>query len=460
MMPIDIVILAAGQGSRMKSSIPKVLHTLGGKPMLQHVIDSASVLDDSHIHVVVGHGGESVKSSLANKAVSIVLQPEQKGTGHAVAQAMPFLSQGSTVLVLYGDVPLIKSSTLEQLVKLANSVSGSLALLTVNLTDPTGYGRIQRSDSNNILGIVEHKDASKAELAIKEVNTGILAVNQNLLARWLPELSSNNAQGEYYLTDIVAMAVAANVPVVSMQPDLEQEVQGVNSPLQLSELERWYQRQLAEQQLTAGVRLADPNRIDIRGILVCGSDVFLDINLVVEGNVSLADGVNVGPNCCLKNCNIGAGTYIKANSIIEDSKVGSNCDIGPFARLRPGTELADNSRIGNFVETKKSFIGKGSKVNHLSYIGDAVLGSDVNVGAGTITCNYDGANKSTTNLADGVFVGSNSSLVAPVNVGKNATLGAGSTITKNVPENTLAVTRAKQIAISNWARPTKKETKE
>lgn len=460
MMPIDIVILAAGQGSRMKSSIPKVLHTLGGKPMLQHVIDSASVLDDSHIHVVVGHGGESVKSSLANKAVSIVLQPEQKGTGHAVAQAMPFLSQGSTVLVLYGDVPLIKSSTLEQLVKLANSASGSLALLTVNLTDPTGYGRIQRSDSNNILGIVEHKDASKAELAIKEVNTGILAVNQNLLARWLPELSSNNAQGEYYLTDIVAMAVAANVPVVSMQPDLEQEVQGVNSPLQLSELERWYQRQLAEQQLTAGVRLADPNRIDIRGILVCGSDVFLDINLVVEGNVSLADGVNVGPNCCLKNCNIGAGTYIKANSIIEDSKVGSNCDIGPFARLRPSTELADNSRIGNFVETKKSFIGKGSKVNHLSYIGDAVLGSDVNVGAGTITCNYDGANKSTTNLADGVFVGSNSSLVAPVNVGKNATLGAGSTITKNVPENTLAVTRAKQIAISNWARPTKKETKE
>ena len=454
MNTLDIVILAAGQGSRMKSSLPKVLHTVGGKPMLQHVIDNASTLSNSQVHVVIGHGAEKVRETLSEQNVEFALQTEQLGTGHAVAQAMPGVSDSGVVLVLYGDVPLTRSETMEELVKIAEQ--GRFGLLTVNLANPTGYGRIVRSDAGDVVAIVEQKDASEAERAITEVNTGILALPSALLKSWIPQLSSNNAQGEYYLTDIIAMAAEQGVQIQAIQPATEQEVQGVNNRMQQAELERWYQLGQAERLMLEGVSLADPARIDIRGEVSVGHDVSIDINVILEGKVSIGDNVTIEANCIIKDSTIGSGTYIKANSMLEKAVVAENCDIGPFARLRPGSHLANNAKVGNFVETKKVTIGEGSKVNHLSYIGDAEVGAGVNVGAGTITCNYDGVNKSITKIGDGAFIGSNSALVAPVKIGAGATVGAGSTITKEVEAEQLAVTRAKQINLNNWQRPVKK----
>ncbi|BBB27940.1 bifunctional UDP-N-acetylglucosamine diphosphorylase/glucosamine-1-phosphate N-acetyltransferase GlmU [Amphritea japonica] len=454
MNKLDIVVLAAGQGSRMKSSLPKVLHTVGGKPMLQHVIDNASILPDSRLHIVIGHGAEKVQSLLSEQTVEFALQTEQLGTGHAVAQAVPGVSDNGVVLVLYGDVPLTRSETMSELVKIAER--GQFGLLTVNLADPTGYGRIVRSDTGDVVAIVEHKDASEAELKITEVNTGILALPSALLKEWIPQLSANNAQGEYYLTDIIAMAAEQGVRIQAIHPATEQEVQGVNNRMQQAELERWYQLGEAEALMLEGVSLADPARVDIRGEVNVGHDVSIDINVILEGKVSIGDNVTIEANCIIKDSVIGSGTCIKANSMLDQAVVAENCDIGPFARLRPGSVLAKNAKVGNFVETKKANIGEGSKVNHLSYIGDAEVGVGVNVGAGTITCNYDGVNKSMTEIGDGAFIGSNSSLVAPVRVGAGATVGAGSTITKTIEADQLAVTRAKQLNLNNWQRPVKK----
>lgn len=454
MNTLDIVILAAGQGSRMKSSLPKVLHTIGGKSMLQHVIDSAMTLENSRSHIVIGHGAETVESALSGQSVQFALQAEQLGTGHAVAQAMPNISDNGVVLVLYGDVPLTRPDTMAQLVKIAER--GQFGLLTVNLTDPTGYGRIVRSDAGDVVAIVEHKDASEAQRAITEVNTGILALPTALLREWIPLLSSNNAQGEYYLTDIIAMAAEQGVRIQAIQPATEQEVQGVNNRLQQAELERWYQRRQAEALMLEGVSLADPARIDVRGEVSVGHDVAIDINVILEGRVEIGDNVTIEANCIIRDSVIGSDTHIKANSLLDQAVVADHCDIGPFARLRPGSHLASNAKIGNFVETKKARIGEGSKVNHLSYIGDAEIGVGVNVGAGTITCNYDGVNKSTTEIGDGAFIGSNSALVAPVKIGAGATVGAGSTITKEIKADQLAITRAKQTNLNNWPRPVKK----
>lgn len=455
-MKTDVVILAAGQGSRMKSALPKVMHTLAGKPMLQHVIDSARQLQPHGLHVVIGHEGEQVEQAMANQSLSFVWQREQLGTGHAVAQAMPNIDQESVVLVLYGDVPLTRPDTLEKLTQIA--AQGDLGLLTVTLEDPTGYGRIIRNAVGDVVAIVEHKDATEQEKLVREVNTGILALPSAALHEWLPRLSSDNAQGEYYLTDVIAMAAEEGVRVRAIQPEAEQEVQGVNNRMQLAQLERWYQRQRAETLMASGVTLADPARIDIRGELTVGQDVLIDINAIFEGEVVLEEGVEIGANCIIRNARIGAGTCIEANSMIDGAVVGEHAQIGPFARLRPGTELSAGSKVGNFVETKKARIGAGSKVNHLSYIGDAEVGADVNVGAGTITCNYDGVNKSTTRIGDGAFIGSNSALVAPVDIEAGATVGAGSTITKTVGEGQLAVARGKQVNLNNWPKPTKKES--
>ncbi len=453
-MKTDVVILAAGQGSRMKSALPKVMHGLAGKPMLQHVVDSAQRLAPEALHVVIGHEGEQVEQAMSGQALSFVWQREQLGTGHAVAQAMPNIGQDSVVLVLYGDVPLTRSETLAQLIKIA--AHGDLGLLTVTLEDPTGYGRIIRNAVGDVVAIVEHKDATEQEKLVREVNTGILALPSSALHEWLPRLSADNAQGEYYLTDVIAMAATEGMRVRAIQPEAEQEVQGVNNRQQLAQLERWYQRQLAEQLMVEGVTLADPQRIDIRGELKTGRDVLIDINTIFEGEVVLGEGVEIGANCIIRNARIGAGTRIEANSMIDGALVAEHAQIGPFARLRPGTELAAGSKVGNFVETKKARIGAGSKVNHLTYIGDAEIGVDVNVGAGTITCNYDGVNKSLTRIGDGAFIGSNSSLVAPVEIGAGATVGAGSTVTKTVSDNQLAVARGKQVNLDNWARPQKK----
>lgn len=452
-MLLEVIILAAGQGTRMCSTQPKVLHAIGGKPMLAHVIDTARGITAEKIHVVVGHGADQVKAAIGDGAVAWAIQAEQLGTGHAVAQAMPGVGLDSVVLIAYGDVPLVTTDTLAALVETANS--RTLALLTVNLDPPTGYGRIVRNDSGDITSIVEQKDASDEQLAIQEVNTGILAVTAEKLNTWLPQLSADNAQGEYYLTDIIAMAVADGMEVIARQPANSWEVQGVNNRQQQSELERLYQRQQASELMAQGATLADPGRLDIRGQLKVGRDVFIDVNCVFVGEVVLADGVNIGPNCVIENSTIGVGSTIKANSVLEDSTVGCNCDVGPFARLRPATVLANGAKIGNFVEIKKARIGENSKVNHLSYVGDSELGSNVNVGAGTITCNYDGANKHKTTIGDGCFIGSNTALVAPVTIGENATVGAGSTVTQDVKPNQLTVARGKQRNIDNWERPRK-----
>ncbi|WP_295802624.1 bifunctional UDP-N-acetylglucosamine diphosphorylase/glucosamine-1-phosphate N-acetyltransferase GlmU [uncultured Microbulbifer sp.] len=452
-MTIDVVILAAGKGTRMRSDLPKVLHPIGGVPMLGRVIEAAQQLGDVKITVVIGHGAELVRERFADSEVAFVEQTEQLGTGHAVAQAIPNFRPGATVLVLYGDVPLVKAGTLQSL--LSASDKGP-ALLSVEMANPAGYGRIVRDESGRVLAIVEEKDADADTLAIREVNTGILAAPGDLLAKWLPQLSNDNAQGEYYLTDVIARSVSEEIAVTGVRASDPLEVAGVNSRAQQAQMERALQHSRALALMNAGVTLLDPARIDIRGTLECDTDVAIDINCVFEGSVKLGAGVQIGPNCVLKNCELAAGTVVDANSIIEDATVGEACSIGPFARLRPGTELAKGAKVGNFVETKKARIGVGSKVNHLSYIGDAEVGENVNIGAGTITCNYDGVNKFKTNIGDGAFIGSNSALVAPVEIGAGATVGAGSTITREVSADELAVARGKQRNIAGWQRPTKK----
>ncbi len=454
-MNLHAIILAAGKGSRMKSELPKVLHTLAGKPMLHHVVATTQMLKADGIHIVIGHGAEKVKLSLADQEINWATQEQQLGTGHAVMQAMPEIPEDATVLILYGDVPLIHAETLSDL--LSEVSNNSIALLTAVMDNPHGYGRVIRNAEDKVTEIVEQKDANPEQLAVNEVNTGIVAARAADLNNWLPRLSSENAQKEYYLTDIIAMAIGDGKEVKVRHAASLEEVQGVNDRLQLSLLERFYQRQAAETLLSEGVMIYDPARFDVRGTLTVGQDVEIDINCIFEGQVSLGDGVKIGPNCVIKNTQLGKGTEVKANSSIEDSVVAQNAVIGPYARLRPGTNLADNTKIGNFVETKKALIGKGSKVNHLSYIGDADIGENVNIGAGTITCNYDGVNKYMTQLGDGVFVGSNSSLVAPVKLGKGATVGAGSVITKDVPEQHLAVGRGRQKNVDGWQKPKKNE---
>ena len=447
-MVTDVVILAAGQGTRMRSDKPKVLHAIAGKPMVQHVLDQAQQLENCRIHLVVGHGGDRVREALKGQDINFVVQHEQLGTGHAVAQTLPDLNVGSKVLILYGDVPLAPFSLFSTLIE---QVSGSaMSLMTVHLDNPTGYGRIVRNHDDQVTAIVEQKDANAEQLAISEINTGIMAVSQRHLADWLPKLSSDNAQGEYYLTDVIAMASESGIAIQTVQPEHEQQVQGVNNRQQQAELERWYQGQLAEQLMVDGASLADPSRIDIRGNLTVGRDCFIDVNTIFEGDVTLADGVEIGPNCVVKNSNLGAGTKVEANSVIDGAQIAENCAIGPFARIRPASELKAGAKVGNFVETKKSVIGVGAKINHLTYIGDADIGAKVNVGAGTITCNYDGVNKFKTVIGDGAFIGSNSSLVAPVTIGVNAVVGAGSTISKDVEANALAVGRGKQVIKTGW----------
>ncbi len=457
-MSVHVVILAAGQGSRMKSNLPKVLHPLAGKSLLHHVVESSDKLGAEGTHIVIGHGAELVRESFknvnTNTDIHWSIQEQQLGTGHAVAQALPNVPDDATVLILYGDVPLTNTETLNLLLKHVSEKS--IALLTVELDDPSGYGRIVRDSAGFVQAIVEQKDATPQQLNIGEINTGILAAPAAKLKQWLPALSNSNAQGEYYLTDIIAMAVNDQMEVSVANPACEEEVQGINDRVQLSILERWYQAKQAKRLMTEGATVIDPARLDVRGNVSIGKDVFLDVNIVLEGTVELAEGVIVGPNCIIKNSTIGANTHIHANSIIEDSIVGESVNVGPFARLRPGTELANKSKVGNFVETKKTYLGEGSKINHLSYVGDAVLGNNVNIGAGTITCNYDGVNKFKTEISDGVFVGSNSSLVAPVKIAENATVGAGSTVTRDVEAAQLAVARGKQRNIDNWPRPTKK----
>jgi bifunctional UDP-N-acetylglucosamine pyrophosphorylase/glucosamine-1-phosphate N-acetyltransferase len=456
---MNVVILAAGMGKRMQSALPKVLHPLAGKPLLQHVIDTARLLRPSKLCVIYGHGGAAVPEMVAKLAapgeapIDTALQQPQLGTGHAVMQAVPQLDENAPTLVLYGDVPLTTSDSLRRLVEAAGS--DKLAILTVEQADPFGLGRIVR-DNGRIVRIVEEKDATEAERAIREINSGILVVPTRHLKRWLAALSNNNAQGEYYLTDIVAQAVADGVEVVSASPAGEWEVAGVNSKVQLAELERRHQLNIANALLEKGVTLMDPARIDVRGELICGRDVVIDVGCVFEGRVELADGVTVGPHCVLVNAKVAAGVQIKPFCHIEDAVVGAQSQIGPYARLRPGTELGQDVHIGNFVEVKNSQVAAHSKANHLAYVGDATVGSRVNIGAGTITCNYDGANKFRTVIEDDAFIGSDSQLVAPVTVGKGATLGAGTTLTKDAPAGKLTISRPKQVTIDGWSRPVKK----
>lgn len=449
---MNVVILAAGMGKRMQSDLPKVLHPLAGKPLLSHVIDTARSLSPTGCCVVYGHGGDAVPARLAAPDLSFALQEPQLGTGHAVMQALPALQDDQPTLILYGDVPLTSSSTLQKLIAAAGS--DKLAVLTVELDDPTGYGRILR-EQQRIVRIVEQKDATEAERTIREVNTGILIAPTKKLRQWLAKLSNNNAQGEYYLTDIIALAVADDIEVASAQPAFVWETLGVNSKVQLAELERIHQHNIANRLLEQGVTLADPMRLDVRGELRCGRDVEIDIGCIFEGTVELAEKVLIGAHCVIKNARIASGAVIKPFSHIEDAVVGAGSQIGPYARLRPGTELAQDVHIGNFVEIKNSQIAAHSKANHLAYIGDATVGSRVNIGAGTITCNYDGVNKFRTTIEDDAFIGSDTQLVAPVTVGKGATLGAGTTLTKDAPANTLTVSRAKQVSIASWQRPVK-----
>ncbi|TDR13066.1 bifunctional UDP-N-acetylglucosamine diphosphorylase/glucosamine-1-phosphate N-acetyltransferase GlmU [Marinomonas communis] len=454
-MTQDIVILAAGKGSRMKSTFSKVLHKIGGTAMVRRVLATASSLSNAQLHLVVGHQGEQVEQACQDFSANIVWQNNPQGTGDALRRAASSLSDQGSTLTLYGDVPLIQDVTLERMLSLSND--NTLVLLTIKLDNPTGYGRIVRNEQGAVTAIVEQKDANPEQLLINEVNTGILLAPNAKLKGWLDALTNDNAQQEYYLTDIIAMAAEQGVEIVTVHPDHEWEVTGVNDRVQLAALERVWQHQQAEALMRNGATLMDPNRIDVRGELITGQDCIIDVNCVFEGQVTLGANVEIGPNCVLKNCSVADNTVIKANTMIEDSQVGESCDLGPFARLRPGTVLANKAKIGNFVETKKALIGEGSKVNHLSYVGDTQMGAGVNVGAGTITCNYDGVNKFQTIIGDGVFVGSNSALVAPVEIQSGATIAAGSTITKTVAENQLAFGRAKQINKDGWARPTKKE---
>jgi len=453
-MRLGVVILAAGQGKRMCSALPKVLHPLAGRPLLAHVLDAAERLGSAKTVVVYGHGGEQVPSVLGDRDCAWVEQAERLGTGHAVRHAMPVLQDLDRVLVLYGDVPLVDPETLGGLIEASRECP--LGILTATLGDPTGYGRILRDlGTRHILRIVEHRDASPAERDIREVNTGFLVAERTRLQGWLQRLTNDNAQGEYYLTDVIGLAVADGEEVASVQAPTVEEISGVNDRVQLAALERHYQGRLAADLMRDGVTLADPARIDIRGSLRTGRDVTIDVNLVVEGRVSLGDGVRIGPNCLIRDSVIAEGVEILANCVIEGAQIGPGARVGPFARLRPEAHLDANTHIGNFVEIKKSRVGPGSKVNHLTYVGDAEIGRGVNVGAGTITCNYDGANKFKTVIGDGAFIGSNTALVAPVTVGAGATIGAGSVITSDAPPEELTLARVRQVTIPGWQRPRK-----
>jgi bifunctional UDP-N-acetylglucosamine pyrophosphorylase/glucosamine-1-phosphate N-acetyltransferase len=453
-LPLSVIILAAGQGTRMRSNLPKVLQPLAGRPLLAHVLDTARRLGADDICVVYGHGGDTVPAALADDSLRWALQAEQLGTGHAVQQAMPATPEQNTVLILFGDVPLLTPATIDRL--LAATGEDDLAVLSVDMDDPAGYGRIVR-DRDAVTGIVEQKDASEAQQDIREINTGVMVAPAARLRAWLENLSNDNAQDEYYLTDVVAMAVEDGVHVRGIKADNWTEVMGINDRKQLAEAERALQARLVDELMAQGVGFADPARVDIRGKLECGKDVFIDINAVFEGDVYLGDGSKIESNNLIRDSRLGAGTLVHSNCHIEGATTADNCEIGPFARLRPGAELASDVKIGNFVEVKKSTIAAGSKVNHLTYIGDAEVGMGVNVGAGTITCNYDGANKHKTTIGDNVFIGSGVNLVAPIEVGAGATIGAGSTITKPAPEGQLTLERSKQLTVKGWKKPGKEE---
>ncbi len=453
-MNITTIILAAGKGTRMRSELPKILHRVANRPLLQHVYDMSHEIENNTITIVYGHGAELVRNTLKNLDATWVEQKQQLGTGHAVQQCKEQISDDDTVLILYGDVPLLKLETVQQLI--ANVSNNTLALLTVNLDNPTGYGRIVRDNAGKVTKIVEEKDASPEDKLIIEGNTGIMAVQGGRLKTWLAQLGNNNAQGEYYLTDVIEMAVADNIEVITSQPETVDEVLGVNNRVQLSHLERVYQLEQAQNLMEQGVTLLDPARFDLRGSIEdLGIDIIIDVNVIIEGKNKIGNNVKIGANTQIKDSIIGDDVEILANCVLENAVVGVGSRVGPFARLRPETELADHVHIGNFVEIKKSTVATGSKINHLSYIGDTTVGSGVNIGAGTITCNYDGVNKFRTVIEDGAFIGSDTQLVAPVTIGKNATIGAGSTITKDTPENQLTLSRVKQISIAGWQRPIK-----
>jgi bifunctional UDP-N-acetylglucosamine pyrophosphorylase/glucosamine-1-phosphate N-acetyltransferase len=451
-MNFSVVVLAAGKGTRMKSSLPKVLHPIGGKPMVQHIVDTVKNLGASNIHIVYGHGREQLQNQLNHNNLSWCLQDQQLGTGHAVQQAAPLIQDDENVLILVGDAPLIKESTLRQL--LAVKKDADLALLTVNLEDPTGMGRIIRQ-GEQVTAIVEHKDASDQQRLIKETNTGMMIMGGSDLKRWLSALNNNNAQGEFYLTDVIEMAAKEGKSIHASQPSRAIEVEGINNRVQLASIERAYQAEQAEAIMLQGVSLLDPSRFDVRGELEVGQDISIDVNVIIEGKVKIGSNVTIGANCILIDSIIEDNATIHANSILEQAVVGQHCSVGPYARLRPGTIMKEQSRVGNFVEMKKTILGKGSKANHLTYLGDTEVGEGANIGAGTITCNYDGVNKFKTFIGDGAFIGSNSALVAPASIGVNATVGAGSIITKEVGDNELAICRAKQRNIDTWQRPKK-----
>jgi bifunctional UDP-N-acetylglucosamine pyrophosphorylase/glucosamine-1-phosphate N-acetyltransferase len=449
-MTFSVVVLAAGKGTRMKSTLPKVLHPIGGKPMVQHIIDTVNKLGARNIHLVFGHGREQLQNKLNHNDLSWCLQNEQLGTGHAVQQAAPHIQDNEDVLILVGDAPLIKEATLQKLI--AVKKHADLALLTVQLEDPTGMGRIIRH-GEQVTAIVEHKDASEQQRQIKETNTGMMIMGGRDLKRWLSALNNNNAQGEFYLTDVIEMAAKEGKSIHASQPSCAIEVEGINNRVQLASIERAYQAEQAEALMMKGVSLLDPSRFDLRGQLEVGQDITIDVNVIVEGKVKIGSNTSIGANCILINCEIAENAVIHANSIIEQATVGENCSVGPYARLRPGTVMKEQSRVGNFVEMKKTILGKGSKASHLTYLGDTEVGEGANIGAGTITCNYDGVNKFKTLIGDGAFIGSNSALVAPVSIGVNATVGAGSVVTKHVADNELAIARAKQKNLSTWNRP-------
>ncbi|MGR6980260.1 bifunctional UDP-N-acetylglucosamine diphosphorylase/glucosamine-1-phosphate N-acetyltransferase GlmU [Testudinibacter sp. P27/CKL/0425] len=451
---LSVVILAAGKGTRMYSDLPKVLHPIAGKPMVKHVIDTVTKLGAQNIHLIYGHGGEVMQQRLQSEPVNWVLQAEQLGTGHAMQQAAPHFADDENILMLYGDGPLITQETLEKLI--AAKPQNGIALLTVNLDDPTGYGRIIRQDGN-VVAIVEQKDANPQQLAIQEVNTGVMVASGASFKQWLSRLNNNNAQGEYYITDVIEFANQDGCQVCAVSAADRMEVEGANNRLQMAQLECYYQQQQAKKLLLAGVMLIDPARFDLRGELRHGKDVEIDVNVIAEGLVELGDRVRIGAGCVLKNCRIAADVEVKPYSVIEDAVIGESAVIGPFSRLRPGAELAAETHVGNFVEIKKAVVGKGSKVNHLTYVGDAEIGSNCNIGAGVITCNYDGVNKFKTVIGDNVFVGSDSQLVAPVTIADGATIGAGATITKDVSDNELVISRVPQRHIANWQRPSKKK---
>ncbi len=453
-MALEVVVLAAGMGTRMRSAVPKVLHNLAGRPLLAHVLDTIEKLGPSAVHVVYGHGGDAVPEAFADRKVNWVLQEQQLGTGHAVQQAVDYINDAATVLVAYGDVPLVTAATLQDL---ASSASDTLAILTAHLADPTGYGRVLRN-GEAIIGVVEEQDADAAQKKLSEINTGFLAAPATELKTWLQQVGNDNAQGEHYLTDVIALA-AQTALVLGRSADDTSEILGVNSLIELAQVERIYQVRRAQQLMLDGVAISDPHRFDARGEVTFGSDCAVDINVVLEGPVSVGCNVSIGPNVVIRRSAISDNVVIHPNCVIEDAIIGNNCLIGPFARIRPGAELAAEAHIGNFVEIKNSQIGKGSKVNHLAYIGDSSIGENVNIGAGAITCNYDGANKHRTEIGDDVFVGSNSQLVAPVSIGEGATVAAGSTITNNVPAGALAVSRSKQRHIAGWKRPRKDSKK-